>query len=69
VLKKTAEVALGRYRAGVGSMLDLLSAQTALFNARQQRIAAEQDWLTRRTNLSFALGILSRDIIRESVMP
>jgi len=67
--EKTAEVALGRYRAGVGSMLDLLSAQTALFNARQQRIAAEQDWLTRRTNLSFALGILSRDIIRESVIP
>ena len=67
--EKTAEVALGRYRAGVGSMLDVLSAQTSLFNARQQRIAAEQDWLTRRTNLSFALGILSRDIIRESIMP
>jgi outer membrane protein TolC len=67
--EKSAEVALGRYRAGVGSILDVLSAQTALFSARQQRIAAEQEWLVRRTSLSFALGILNRDIVRESVTP
>ena len=36
----SAQVALGRYKAGVGSILDLLTAQSALASARQQRIQA-----------------------------
>ena len=31
-------VALGRYKAGVGSILDVLNAQSALASARQQRV-------------------------------
>ena len=62
-LLKTAEdneqVALGRYKAGVGSIVDVLTAQTALATARQQRIAAELGWEVARAQLALALGRLS----------
>jgi outer membrane protein TolC len=62
-LLKTAEdneqVALGRYKAGVGSIVDVLTAQTALAVARQQRIAAELGWEVARAQLALALGRLS----------
>lgn len=38
------EVALGRYKEGVGSILDLLSAQAILQNARVQLVQARTDW-------------------------
>jgi len=62
-LLKTAEqneqVALGRYKAGVGSIVDVLTAQTALATARQQRITAELGWKVARAQLALALGRLS----------
>lgn len=62
-LLKTAEdneqVSLGRYKAGVGSIVDVLTAQTALATARQQRIAAELGWEVARAQLALALGRLS----------
>ncbi len=62
-LLKTAEdneqVALGRYKAGVGSIVDVLTAQTALATARQQRITAELGWEVARAQLALALGRLS----------
>ncbi len=62
-LLKTAQdneqMALGRYKAGVGSMVDVLTAQTALATARQQRIAAEHGWEVARVQLAWALGRLS----------
>ena len=51
---QSSEVALGRYRAGVGSVLDLISAQTALANARAQQIQAQLEW-------NIALARLTRD--------
>jgi outer membrane protein len=63
-LVKTADqnqqVALGRYQAGVGTILDLLTAQTAAANAAQARISAELAWETARGQLALALGHLSR---------
>jgi outer membrane protein len=63
-LVKTADqnqqVALGRYQAGVGTILDLLTAQTAAANAAQARINAELAWETARGQLALALGHLSR---------
>ncbi len=63
-LVKTAgqnqEVALGRYQAGVGTILDLLTAQTAAASAAQARISAELTWETARGQLALALGHLSR---------
>jgi len=48
------QVALGRYKAGVGSILDLLSAQSALESARAQRVQANADWF-------ISLAALARD--------
>ncbi len=48
------QVALGRYKAGVGSILDLLSAQSALEGARAQRVQANGDWY-------ISLAALARD--------
>jgi outer membrane protein TolC len=62
-LTKTAEdneeVALGRYKAGVGSIVDVLTAQTAAALARQTRINAELGWKVARAQLALALGRLS----------
>jgi outer membrane protein len=53
------EVAEGRYKAGVGTILDLLTAQTAASAARQARITAELNWEVARAKLALALGRLS----------
>jgi len=62
-LLKTAEqnlqVSMGRYKAGVGSIVDVLTAQTALATARQTRINAELDWNVARAQLAYALGRLT----------
>jgi outer membrane protein TolC len=52
------EVALGRYKAGVGSVLDLLAAQTALAGARAQRVDARLAWSVSLAQLARAAGIL-----------
>lgn len=52
----TYRVAQGRYRAGVGSILELLNAQSALADARRQRVAAQVEQLTARTRLALASG-------------
>ena len=52
----THRVAQGRYKAGVGSMQDLLSAQSTLADARRQRVSALMEQLTAQTQLSLAVG-------------
>lgn len=54
----TLQVAQGRYKAGVGNMQDLLTAQSALADARRQRVSALVEQLTARTQLSLATGRL-----------
>jgi len=74
-LVKTADeneqVALGRYQAGVGTILDLLTAQAAAALAAQARINAELAWETARGQLAFALGHLSRaePLVSEPALP
>ena len=62
-LLKTAQeneqVALGRYKAGIGSIVDVLTAQTALASAQQSRITAELGWKVARAQMALALGRLS----------
>lgn len=53
------QVSLGRYQSGVGSILDVLTAQTAAATARQLRINAEYGWQIARAQLAIALGRLS----------
>jgi outer membrane protein TolC len=57
--RENEEVALGRYQAGVGTIVDVLTAQSAAAAARQQRIAAEQAWQVARAQLALSLGRLT----------
>jgi len=64
------EVAVGRYQAGVGTVLDLLTAQTAAASAQQTRITAEYNWEVSRARLVLALGRLtSAEPLRGSSVP
>lgn len=54
--RKAATVALGRYQAGLGTLLDVLNAQSSQAAAEQQLIAARYDWLNARTRLALSLG-------------
>ena len=55
---QSSEVALGRYKAGVGSVLDLLSAQSALAQARAQQVLARLEWNTSLAQLARDAGVL-----------
>jgi outer membrane protein len=57
--QENQDVAFGRYQAGVGTILDLLTAQTGAANARQLRVTAELNWQVARAQLALALGRLS----------
>jgi outer membrane protein len=53
------QVALGRYQSGVGTIIDVLTAQSAAASARLLRINAEFGWRLARAQLALALGRLS----------
>lgn len=56
------EVALARYKAGVGSVLDLLAAQTALAAARAQQVDARLAWSVSLAQLAHDAGVLDPGI-------
>jgi outer membrane protein len=58
--EQSNEVALARYRSGVGSVLDLLSAQTALADARAQQVLARLEWNTSLAQLAHDAGLLDQ---------
>ncbi|PRC92479.1 TolC family protein [Solimicrobium silvestre] len=51
-------VSQGRYKYGVGNILELLTAQTVLINARQQKISVLSNWRSARIKLAASLGKL-----------
>jgi TolC family type I secretion outer membrane protein len=55
---QSAEVTQGRYKAGVGSILDLLTAQSALAEARSQEAQARSLWFLTIAQLAHATGVL-----------
>ncbi len=57
--------ALGRYRAGVGNIIDLLTAQAALASARLQNIQALYNWYVFKATLAQAIGQLDFSVIGE----
>jgi outer membrane protein len=57
--QQSFDVASGRYREGVGSILDLLTAEAALENARAQEVQGRADWLLSVAQLSHDLGVLT----------
>jgi outer membrane protein TolC len=56
--RQSSEAALARYKAGVGSILDLLTAQTALAGARAQRVDARLAWSVSLAQLAHDAGVL-----------
>ena len=55
---ESALAAEARYSAGVGSLLELLTAQAALARARQSASQADSEWLAAFSRLNHALGRL-----------
>lgn len=55
---ESARAAEARYRAGVGSLLELLTAQADLARARQGAAQADVDWQAAFSRLNHALGRL-----------
>jgi outer membrane protein len=54
--QQNEDAASARYRAGVGSILDLLTAQSALANARGQEVQARADWFQSLAQLAHDAG-------------
>ena len=59
--RQSFDVAKGRYKAGVGNILELLKAQSDLASAQQQRILSLANWQTARLRLAASLGRLRTD--------
>jgi outer membrane protein len=59
--RESVDVASGRYRAGIGNILDLLTAQAALENARAEEVQARTDWFLSVAQLAHDTGTLTRD--------
>ncbi len=58
--QQSYEVASARYKAGVGNILDLLTAESALLSARAQQAQARTDWLLSVAQLAHDTGTLGR---------
>ena len=56
--QQSSEVALARYKAGVGSVLDLLAAQSALASARAQLVDGRLAWSVSLAQLAHDAGVL-----------
>jgi outer membrane protein len=54
--EQSERVALGRYKEGVGTIIDLLTAQAALANARSQDIQARSGWFVALAQLAHDTG-------------
>ncbi len=55
---QSEKMALGRYKAGVGSILDTLTAQSTLASAHQQRVSALYNFQASKFALAQAIGQL-----------
>lgn len=62
--QESSRVAFGRYKAGVGNILDTLNAQSALASALQQQIQANLNWNIARTTLAQSIGGLDNAMIQ-----
>jgi outer membrane protein TolC len=56
--QKQYDVILARYKAGVATILELVSAQSTLADARASQVSSTNQWLSSLVNLSYAAGTL-----------
>jgi outer membrane protein TolC len=61
--EQSESMTLGRYKAGVGSILDALTAQSTLASARQQRVTALFNFQASRFTLAQAMGLLDLTLV------
>ncbi len=57
-----ADIAQGRYKAGVGTFTDLLNAQSSLASARQQLVQAEFDVRNAQAQLARSIGGIGANV-------
>ena len=62
--EESSLVAIGRYKAGVGNILDSINAQSALASARQQQIQATLNWNIARATLAQSIGSLDNAMVQ-----
>ena len=55
---QSEQVASERYKSGVGSLIDLLTAESALASARAQEVQARADWFLSLARLAHDTGVL-----------
>ena len=53
------QLSMGRYKAGVGNILDLLNAQSALASAQQQHVQSLYNWYITKASFAKAMGELN----------
>ena len=63
--QESYNAALARYKAGVGTIIDLLNAQSALASAQLQRIQARYRWNLAKVTLARAIGVLDPALLAE----
>jgi TolC family type I secretion outer membrane protein len=63
--EESYNAALARYKAGVGTVTDLLNAQSALAGANLQRIQARFRWNLSKVTLARAIGVLEPALLAE----
>jgi len=64
------DVALGRYKEGIGTILDVLSAQSQYSSALQSQLQTRYNLLTTRIDLVRAVGVLDLETMRpETTVP
>jgi outer membrane protein TolC len=63
--EESSRVALGRYKEGVGNIIDTLNAQNAHANAKQQKIQSVLNWNIARTTLAQSIGVLDNAMIQK----
>lgn len=63
------KVALARYKAGVGTITDLLNAQSGLASADLQQIQARYRWNIAKATLAKAVGVLEPGFLAQRLPP
>jgi outer membrane protein len=58
--RQSLDVARGRYRSGVGTLLELLKAQSDLDDAERQSVSAKLAFQRARLGLASSLGMLGK---------
>ena len=63
------KVTLEEYKAGLATIVELISAQTAVASAKSKLIDAEKNWYSSIANVSYATGVLTTYTHKDKSLP